>query len=94
MIYDEQERRRQYIDDRAAPEHMGEISRENDITPNGDLRTTYKSSVPDWKESFDVIGKQIGECLESYNTDKEEVVSVTIVAGELTEIVCIYVGGE
>ena len=75
-------------------EHIGELHRENDITPNGDLRTTYKTSVPDWEETFDVIGKQIGECLESYHSDKEHIVSVTITAGEPTEIVCIHVRGE
>lgn len=71
-------------------EHIGEISHEASPDVYGDIIITYKAWIPTWHESFDVIGKQIGECLESYNTSTEKVVSVTITAEEPTEIVCKY----
>lgn len=73
-------------------EHIGEVSREASTGVHGNIIIIYKAWVPTWYESFDVIGKQIGECLESYNTKTEKVISVTIAVEEPTEIVCRYVG--
>jgi len=76
------------------PKNIGEILSESDITSDGELRTTYTSEFPNWNKSFDEIGKELGECLESYNTPTEKVVSITVVAGEPSKIVTIYVGDD
>ncbi len=54
------------------PKNIGEILSESDITSDGELRTTYTSEFPNWNKSFDEIGKELGECLESYNTPTEK----------------------